>query len=248
MNVTLGSTQAYYRGSANSSIALAEPFSGNISFGRIYYKNEEQDAVESEFYLRAHEVAVQFDLNIAGVSLPYDLYDGFKDNLQFTTRNTSICGSSTDSFCYLTSSCSTYYDFLIEYNFKLQFPGQANYLRVPLSTFQTDYAGGGCKLNIMRNPSDEPLVVLGSMFYYAFYADYTNNYNDVSAPVRSLTLFKNYNSSGSQNAYLGNETVREGKDPFQPHEIAPAMKIGLLVAAAVFVAFLMGVMVWVIRR
>lgn len=195
----------------------------------------------------AHEVAAEFNLNIAGLSLPYDLYDGYKDNLQFTTRNTSVCGNDTDSFCYLTSTCGTYYDFFNEFNFKLAFADQDNYLRVPLSMFQEDYLDGECKLNIFRNPSEEPKIILGSSFFYGFYGEFKIDYNNRTAPVQSLKLYENYASQNSY-AYVGNQTLRTGKNPFQPYKIPPAMTIGLLVAAAVLVAFLMGLMVWGIRR
>ena len=179
-----------YNSSVSSIFLVGEPYMTNISFGRIYFKTEQQETITSAYYLPEHEVAVEFNLNIVGLSLPYDLYDGFKTKLEFTTRNTSVCGNGTDGFCYLTSTCGTYFDFFNEYNFKLTFADTDNYIRVPLAMFQEEYnKGSQCKLNIIRNPSNEPKVILGSNFFYGFYAEFLNDYHTKTSPVQSVVLY-----------------------------------------------------------
>jgi hypothetical protein len=56
--------------------------------------------------------------------------------------------------------------------------------------FQEEYnKGSQCKLNIIRNPSNEPKVILGSNFFYGFYAEFLNDYHTKTSPVQSVVLY-----------------------------------------------------------
>lgn len=66
-------------------------------------------------------------------------------------------------------NCQAYEEQFGNYNFKISFPGNENYLRIPLSTFvmQNPYLVDTCDVMVSVSP-DEGTVFMGSMFFFQY--------------------------------------------------------------------------------
>jgi hypothetical protein len=84
---------------------------------------------------------------------------------------------STDAGCTLQGNCSSNYETLQNFNFKVNFTTSDNYLRVPLWTFADD-AGSMCNIMVQNLNSATKMgtstIIFGGMFYEEFYGKFVN--------------------------------------------------------------------------
>lgn len=99
-----------------------------------------------------------------------------------------------------------------DYDFKIQFTttGDDNYIRVPLSTFASNYviSGGLCSIFVeYLDPTDDDSsqIILGGMFFQSIYARY-------SLTTTSSTIQLYANTNALPGTYVGNQAVTESPD------------------------------------
>jgi len=118
-------------------------------------------------------------LNFRGLGLPTDSFKAFTNMLSVVTKGEATCVYKKGGYCALSNPCSVYKSFgLWDYDFKIQFEEDSNYIRVPLASFAADFdeEGGVCVifveyLNTIN--SDSKSIILGNMFFQSIYAQYT---------------------------------------------------------------------------
>lgn len=231
-NITFGgAADSEYTGHANMMITAEQDFTyayklSNLDFGIIYY----QDGAASSEYMFAlpTEYPVIFTTNFMGMGLPADVYQNVTSYLEELTNGDIECSATQDGICKLPKSCQEYESFE-NYVFKMNFAsGNGNYLRVPLATFAKDVLiSGGAKqcnleinyLNSLETQSNQ--IILGGMFYQEFFSVFVNDL--LMDPVdQSATIYVNNNAMWG--AYVGNQVLEQGANPFVPPTPQPEEK------------------------
>lgn len=155
-------------------------------------------------------------MNFRGLGLPRDQYLTFSNLLALAADGKASCVNRQGGFCALSGPCEDFTDSGIwDYHFKIRFnqSNDDNYIRVPLASFAANREdlNGQCAIYVemlaIKN-SDSRQIILGSMFFQSFYAQYSMfGYNGVL-----VTLMKNENALAM--TYLGDTNLTTGEDPF----------------------------------
>lgn len=109
---------------------------------------------------------VLFDISQQGLILPevfYDEWISLWDDIQVTS-----CTDDDAGICTVNTLCNNIQEDLDNYQFKLQFDGQDNYVLVPLSVFTVSNPDGKCDIMIQKQnqyTSNPNAVVVGGLFF-----------------------------------------------------------------------------------
>lgn len=231
-NITLGGANSeefdYYYVMPSMNISTSQPnqinyTTSNFSFGIMYYDTT-TGVDESEYFTnltaQSDVTKVVFDLVTQGMGLPTDIYNSYV-SLLTSVQTDAVCGSDADAVCTLPGNCSSNEVWLNDWQFKIQFDSSQDgtYIRVPLATFAEDAQSGDCNIlvgntNITDSGSTalDRTVVLGGMFFQEFFGLFTNKYITLSSYNQSAAIYVNQNSEF--NAYVGNEVLPTGANPF----------------------------------
>lgn len=90
-----------------------------------------------------------FAMEFRGLGLPKEPFRVFENLLNVISNGEATCINQVGGFCLLTKTCESYRNSgLWDYDFKIKFKAQDNYLRVPLATFAANYdqEGGVCAI------------------------------------------------------------------------------------------------------
>lgn len=221
-NITFGSANdAHYYGMDSMNVTALSNYSyaiSNFSFGIVYQTNG-ADSSEYFFDLGVQMNPITFTTNFVGLGLPASLYSQVATLLVDISNNEVVCDSTLDGICVMPQECAAYTSFE-DYTFKFNMAGSDNYIRVPLAAFAQNVKGsGGVALCNIEITYLDPLatqsnnIILGGMFFQEFFGVFTNTYN-VDPATQEAAFFVNENAM--YNAYVGNEVLPTGQNPFVP--------------------------------
>lgn len=219
-NITLGAVNIEDYTNANyadlSALANYSYALNDFGFGIVYQTN----GVDSSEYFQALQTSypVMFTTNFVGLGLPADIWESVTSLIQIVSHQTAQCSRDPDGTCVLAESCSKYVAFS-DYTFRFNFTGanDNNYIRVPLATFAQDIIVNRvkvCQLDIQyldQSGSQTSNIILGGQFFQEFFAVFQNNHS-VDPPTQRALLTPNENAI--YNAYVGNESLPIGLNPF----------------------------------
>jgi hypothetical protein len=239
-NITFGSANDdYYVTGAQDSITVAAlgNFSyalSEFSFGVVY--NDAGVDTSEYFYDMSTDYPVTFTTNFMGLGLPASLFQDVVSLLEFVTNGQIDCSNTLDGHCTHAGECSDL-SAVTDYYFKFNFTDSndhTQYIRVPIAAFTTvvKHSGGDATCNIWISYLDSLAtqssdIILGGMFFQEFFGVFTNDYNDMSDVTQSGQLYVGRNAAYS--AYLGNEVLATGTNPFIPAPTPPAPNDGFSV-------------------
>lgn len=245
-NITFGyATAAPYDGQPNLQVDSLFNFTyalNNISFGRVYQEN---GVDTSEFFYQLDNwFPVTFNTNFKGIGLPSNIYSDFVSLFEYVTQDEVQCTNTLDGICILPAPCENYTAYN-EFSFQLNFTGaeNGNYMNIPLGTFaQTFSSGGNLTCHVFVTYLDEyasqsQSVILGGMFMQEFFTIFTNDYNDIQDVHQSATIYVGQNAI--LNAYVGNQSLPVGVNPFVPQPPAPPSDEGGISTAWIVVLSLL---------
>jgi hypothetical protein len=226
----------------NYSYALS-----NFAFGIVYQEN----GVDSSEYFQQMETfyPVEFSINFKGLGLPADLYLQVSTLLAALTDGDISCDNSLDGICTLPAPCANYTGFT-DYTFMFNFTNSSstNYMRVPLGAFASNVKSSGgvgsCNIEItyLNNLAKQSSnIILGGMFFQEFFGVFTNDYT-VDPVGQTAMLYPGLNAQ--YNAYIGNEALPEGVNPFVPPTPTPSddgkSNVAWIIILSVLVVLLLG--------
>jgi hypothetical protein len=252
-NITFGgANDADYLGKANMSIsALTLNYTyalNNFSFGRVYTENGADSS--QYFYQLEHYFPAVFATNFKGLGLPANIYSDFVSLFTYITQDEASCENTLNGICTLPAPCENYTAYE-EFAFLMNFTGaeDGNYMRIPLASFAENVkvSGGNTTCNVYVTYLD-PLaaqstsIILGGMFFQEFFGVFTNDYNDIYGDIlQTARLYVGRN--GKLNAYIGNETLPIGENPFIPHPPDPettGISVAWIIVLSLLCAVLLG--------
>lgn len=229
----------------------------NFGFGVVY----DVDSVDtsSYFYNMSTTYPVEFATNFMGLGLPASLYQEVISLLKFVTNNGIQCSNTLDGICTHPGAC-TDLSAISDYYFTFHFTDSepvGHYMRVPIAAFATvvKSTGGDSTCNIWISYLDELAsqsqnIILGGMFFQEFFGVFKNDYNDIQDPTQIAQLFVGQNSI--YNAYIGNEILPEGTNPFitppTPPPDAPGFSVVWIVVLSCVCALLLGFLGFALYR
>jgi len=247
-NITFGAANdEHYQG--NPSIYM--PSLSNYSYGLeqfafgIVYQDNGVDSSDY-WYQLATNYPVEFSINFKGLGLPANLYSDFVTLFEFITSGSAVCDNTVDGICTLPGLCDDY-SALNDYYFLFDFTQdvQGNYMRVPLATFAQPIKNSGgdpiCNVEISYLDTNAPQsqnIILGGMFFQEFFGVFINDYNSWASGLvdQGARLYAGQNSQ--YQAYIGNEDLPDGTNPFVPHPPAPPPESGLGTAWIVVISII----------
>jgi len=250
-NITFGAAAAdAYAGMPSVTLNAMTNYSyalSNFGFGIVYQEN----GVDSSEYFEQLETSypVEFSINFKGIGLPADLYLQVSQLLAFVTNGDVSCDNQLDGICVMPLPCANYTGFT-DYAFMFNFTNATgtNYMRVPLAAFASNVkqSGGNAQCNVEITylnslAKQSQNIILGGMFFQEFFGVFENNY--VVDPVgQTATLYPGLNAQ--YNAYIGNEALPEGTNPFVPAPTptpdAGKSNVAWIVILSVLVVLLLG--------
>jgi hypothetical protein len=264
--ITFGSTgDVYYQNASLANLTTSANILnysypvGNFSYGIVYTDADGADSSEF-FYELDHGYPVTFATNFKGLGLPAPLYSEFVSLFEYVTLGAVVCNNTLDGFCQLPGKCSDYSAYT-DYAFKVNFTtnNDGNFMRIPMGAFADEVliSGGNslCNLYIQyldTNAAQSTNVILGGMFFQEFFGIFENDYNDIQDPNQSVSLFVGKNAK--LNAYIGNETLPEGVNPFippappAPEPESSGVSVVWIVVLSVLSAVLLGFLGWALYK
>ena len=228
-NITFGGTNnAAYVGNPSVYMTSLPNYTyalNQFAFGIVYQTN---GADSSEyFYNMSTNYPVEFVTNFRGLGLPADLYSQFVTLFEYITGYDAVCQNTVDGICTLPAPCANY-SALNDYFFKVDFTNDVsgNYIRIPLATFAQNVksSGGATQCNVdinylNTNAPQSNSVLLGGLFFQEFFVAFVNDYHDTQNVDQGAQIWVNENSL--YGAYVGNEVLPTGVNPFVPHPPEP---------------------------
>ena len=181
-------------------------------FGKVYF----QDGVASSQYFKFPQSSMNmtafFDTAYPSLSVPNELYEDF-----FKLFKQAFKGLECENFgigCSLPSTCATYNSHFENFSFQVFFNSSSNgnYINIPMSTyFVEDTTTGQCTFMFTSSKKNE--FVIGGMFFEEFYGQF---YSNAGFRNTIAQIFVGQNSQFSW-AYVGNQELKQGKNPFKYH-------------------------------
>jgi hypothetical protein len=156
--------------------ATISPFT-QFGFG---YTNTESSEMYYESLLATNANRPILSMAVRGIALPQQEYLVFSNLLAVLTSGQSSCIQASSGYCILPQKCSEYKSLnLWNYDFKLAFDADGNYIRVPLSTFTADIEyqdENACAIFVENLSADYAYqsVIVGTMFFQNIYAYFNN--------------------------------------------------------------------------
>lgn len=194
---------------------------------------------------------VTFSTNFKGLGLPASIYGEFVTLFEYVTEDEVVCSNTLDGICVLPAPCENYTAYS-EFAFKFNFSRTPynNYMNVPLGAFAENVkvSGGATTCQVYVTYLDEyasqsESIILGGMWMQEFFTVYTNDYSSLTADVQqSARIYVGQNAK--LDAYVGNQVLPIGVNPFKPPEPEPpidySMSVGWVVVLSLVSAALIG--------
>jgi len=219
----------------------------NFSFGRVYQENGADTS--QFFYQLEHTFPAIFATNFKGLGLPANIYSDFVSLFTYITQDEAECSNTLDGICLLPAPCENYTAYE-EFAFQVNFTDSAEnkYMRVPLASFAENkkVSGGNTSCHVYVTYLD-PLatqsqnIIFGGMFFQEFFGVFTNNYTDIGDVTQQAKLYVGRNAM--LNAYVGNEELPIGENPFIPHPPEPessGVSVAWIIVLSLLCAVLLG--------
>lgn len=194
-----------------------------------------------------HYFPAIFTTNFKGIGLPANVYSDFVSLFTYITEDQAQCDNTLNGICTLPAPCQNYTAYE-EFAFLMNFTDAADndYIRIPLASFAENVNSQNTTCNVYVTYLD-PLatqsqnIILGGMFFQEFFGVFTNDYNDLGDVTQSAKLYVGRN--GKLNAYVGNEELPIGENPFIPHPPAPedtGVSVAWIIVLSLLCAILLG--------
>lgn len=215
----------------------------NFAFGIVYTDDSGADSSDY-FYQLGNNYPVQFTVNFRGLGLPANLYSQFVTLFEFITSGDVECDNTVDGICTLPAPCMNY-TALTDYYFLLNFTSNVdngNYMRVPLAAFSEGVIVSGktiCHVNVNyldTQATQSQNILMGGMYFTEFFGVFINDYHDLHNVEQGTQQYVGRNSI--YNAYIGNEDLPQGLNPFVPKPPAPPADNGIGTAWIVVISII----------
>lgn len=216
----------------------------NFAFGIVYTDDNGVDSSDY-FYQLGNNYPVQFSINFRGLGLPANLYSQFVTLFEFITSGDVECDNTVDGICTLPAPCMNY-TALNDYYFLLNFTNNVdgdNYMRVPLAAFSEGVLVGGgntiCHVNVNyldTTATQSQDILMGGMYFTEFFGVFINDYHDIHSVDQGTRQYVGRNSI--YNAYIGDEILPTGVNPFVPKPPSPPEDNGIGTAWIVVISII----------